>query len=521
VNLTFEDSAGSLAPGGDVTPVSGNYLPTDQNDFENLDFFPAGSAQDSDSSIPQVPGTINFALPYGNSAQTHYTNTNIYTFGEAFNGAPATGAWSLYTYSGNALNMSSGWCITLDVNTGVGTTTTVVSNHQKGTTGQPIILTATVTVTSSGDPVTSGGTVTFTDVTTSTTLQSNVAVNPSNGQAVTNAISSLSEGDHLISAVYSGTSTDNPSNSSPYWQREDNATAVTKVSNTEFQYCNSGPVIIGPSVPGAFTPNPSNIFVNGLPGSFQSMTLTLNNFSVPDGGQLDAIASMIEGPTGAALDFFSDTGSSSTDTQIANIGNYVFADGNATVPNSTANLSPGTYEPTAYQYWNGGPDTFHPSTGGTYSGMTLTPFYPLPSAICYAQPYDYDGCGSANGFDFTEGAHNVFAGKDPNGTWSLFLTKNGIGGGSDSEGATAGWCLDLTVTPPTVSVTTESTDTFSQGQQNAPLTINIDNNGTTGPTGDPTTAHSDPMKVTATLNSAFTFASGSGTNWDCSASSGQ
>jgi hypothetical protein len=519
VNLTFEDSASSYAPGGDVTPASGSYLPSDQNDFENLDAFPAGSAQISDSSIPQVPGTLNFALPYGDTNLTYRPYTNIYTFGQAFSGAPATGAWSLYTYSGNAISLDSGWCITLDVNSGAGTTTTVTSSQQKGTTGQPITLTATVTLTAGGAPVTSGGTVTFTDETTSTTLQSGVPVNTTTGQATTNSITSLSEGDHLISAVYSGTASDNPSDSSPFWQREDNATAVTNPSANTWQFCNAGKVTIGPSVPGAFTPNPSNIFVKSLPGAFQSMTLTLNNFSVPDGGQLDAIASMIEGPTGAALDFFSDTGDSEVETQIANAGAYIFADGNPTVPDTSANLNPGTYEPTAYEYWAGGPDTFHPSSGGTYSGSTFTPFYPLPSAICYAQPYGYAGCGSSAHYDFTEGTDNVFGGKDPIGTWSLFLTKNGEGGGSETEGAMNGWCLDLTETPPMVTVNaSHSPSSFSQGEQSAEITVGITNNGA-GSTGDPT-GGSAPMTVTDTLNSAFTYVSGSGTNWSCS-NSGQ
>ena len=48
-----------------------------------------------------------------------------------------------------------------------------------------------------------------------------------------------------------------------------------------------------------------------------------------------------------------------------------------------------------------------------------------------------------------------------------------------------------------------------------PFTVNITNNGP-GPTGDPT-AGKNPLTVTDTLNSAFSYANFSGTGWSCSA----
>ena len=49
-----------------------------------------------------------------------------------------------------------------------------------------------------------------------------------------------------------------------------------------------------------------------------------------------------------------------------------------------------------------------------------------------------------------------------------------------------------------------------------PFTVNIANNNGPGPTGDPT-GGKNPLTVTDTLNSAFSYASFSGTGWSCSA----
>ena len=66
-----------------------------------------------------------------------------------------------------------------------------------------------------------------------------------------------------------------------------------------------------------------------------------------------------------------------------------------------------------------------------------------------------------------------------------------------------------------MSATASHSGTFTQGQQSAPLTVNITNNGP-GATGDPT-GGANPLTVTDTLNSAFAYAGFSGTGWSCSA----
>jgi ribosomal protein S11 len=493
VNLTFEDSAGAYVP-TTSPPLSGTYLPTDNNEDVNPDSFPASNAPTVDSSIPQVPGTINFAAPYG-SDTTRYTHTNILTFGEAFNGASADGDWALYSLAPESLTVNFGWCITLSLNTGTATTTAVTSSQNPQTTGQSVTITATVTA--GGDPVTSGGTVTFTDTTGSTpvTLAPNVALNGS-GVASFNT-SSLTEGDHEITANYSGTSSDNASFGS-MWQRINTATTVTNVNSNTWKYCNPGAVQSFSGYPaGPFTPNPSNIFVTNLPGTLNTVSVQLTGFSVPVTENLDELASLVEGPTGAALDFFSNTTQGSSGNSTASSGNYIFADSAGSfVSSGNTNLSPGSYEPTAYESYLAIPDSFTSSVSGQY---------PAPLSFSYA-PNTSFGSFSTFGNVFTNGSN-------ANGRWSLFF--NTTDGAQGTIGAANGWCVNLTENLPSLAQPTLAhAGSFSPGEQNAAYTVNITNNGP-GSTGDPT--GSSPLKVTDILNSAFTYSTFAGTGWSCSA----
>ncbi len=472
VNLTISDTGTQLNP--DATPVSGTYLPYDGNTDNNPDTFPSSPSPGIDGNIPQAPAT-------GNHPQTIGT----YTLQQAFSGAPADGDWALYL-TGEAPVTVNSWCIDLSINTGAATTTTVSSNHQHATFGQSVQITATVSSTSTVNQ----GTVTFTDTTTGTpvTLASNVAV--SNG-AATYTTSGLAEGDHKITATYSGTSSYDASFGSVE-QRVDRATVVTNVSGNTWRYCNPGAVTIQESLSGAYTPNPSNIFVTGLPGAFASAALTLDNFSVTATATYETEA-LIEGPTGTALDFFANTGG--VNYEVIESGNYTFEDGGTEVPDSGTNINPGTYAPTAYAFYAGGADTF-----------TSSYFYPAPGSFSLAGP-----AGTAT-------FSSVFPDTlNPNGTWSLFFNQH-YGEDAQVDGAANGWCMQLTGTPPVVVANVPGTGSFTQGQQGS-FTVDIENNGP-GSTGDPS-GGSDPMTVTDTLNSAFTFASGTGSGWNCGSSSGQ
>ena len=203
----------------------------------------------------------------------------------------------------------------------------------------------------------------------------------------------------------------------------------------------------------------------------------------------------MEGPTGAALDFFSNTTQGSSGNSTASSGNYVFEDSaGALVSSGNTNLTPGDYKPTAYESYLAILDSFTSSASGQY---------PAPATFSYAAPYGSSSPTFAN----------VFNGSNANGTWSLFF--NTTDGAQGTIGAANGWCVNLTENLPSLAQPTLAhAGTFSQGEQNAAYTVNITNNGP-GATGDP--SGSNPLKVTDILNSAFTYSSFTGTSWSCSA----
>ncbi len=462
-----EACTGGSGPNCDLQ--SGTYGPTD--DHLTADSFITQAA----SPAPPSP---NYPEPYGGGTAE--------TLGQAFSGAAAAGNWLLYIENDSGaypLSLSGGWCIDLTLNTGSPTTTVVTFNNDPATTGQSVQITATVT--SGGNPVTTG-TVTFTD-SVAGVLGSPVTLGGA-GTAVYSS-SAFTEGDHHITATYNGSASYNTSFGTK-WLRVDDPTTVSAVNDTTWQYCNTG-AVLGQSM-GAYTPNPSNIFVTNFPGTLNAVAVDLNNFSIYQETP-PYLASLIEAPSGAALDFFSNTGGLGTEQ--ANAGNYIFEDSaSAEVPESEANITPGSYKPTSYQPSYASQDSFISSQSG---------FYNAPSSFNTAPPKASATFAST----FTSGSN-------PDGTWSLFFNQHIAA--TDPSGATNGWCVQLAENPPVVTVLVPSTSTFTQGQQGASFTVTVNNTGP-GSTGDPTLG-SDPMTVTDTLNSAFTYANFSGTGWSCSAS---
>ena len=435
-----------------------------------------------DSFITQsgspAPPSPNYPLPYGGSSAE--------TFEQAFGGATSTGNWLLYIEndSGEPLSLSGGWCIDLTLNTGSPTTTTITSSQDPATTGSSVSFTATVK--SGGSPVTTGS-VTFLDNGNPPTGGDNVIALNNAGQAVFTT-SQLTEGDHKITASYAGASGYDESESF-VWQRIDDATTIS-VGSGVYSYCNTGAVLL-PSPPankGAYTPDPSNIFVTNLPGTVNAVSLTLDNFYTYSDSIFE-MESLVSGPAGA-LDFFSLAGASNT---VVSAGNYTFEDGQTPVPQ--ANFGAGTYGPASY---NSGVDSFFSSA--SLNPSTSDPFYSAPSSFFYASPH-----GSST-FD------SVFGGNNGNGTWSLFFNQLN---NSSPAGAQNGWCLSFKENAPSVTATLPDTGTFAQGQHSASFTVSIVNNGP-GSTGDPT-GGSNPMTVTDTLNAALTYSTYSGTGWNCSA----
>lgn len=502
--LNFYDSAG-IYPNPANNPTSPyDYEASDTNGTVNADTFPASSAPTYDTTIPQVPETINYGYDAADPSETRGPASE--TFASSFGGVTADGDWVLYPFEGDAYGetISGGWCIDLTLNTGTPTTTSVASSANPATTGTAVTLTSTVTADSS--PVASGGTATYLDndadptCTTGCSSGSNVVNLNGSGQAafpftglyytISTGVSgdnttyeNVYEGDHAFTVDYSGTATDNPSIGSIV-QRMDNATTISSGSGGSFNACNAGPILSGQGSHGAFTPNPSNIFVTNLPGTVNAVTLTLENL-YSYGAGANELESLVEGPTGAALDFFSSAGDGNT---ILSEGNYNFADAaSGEVPDSS--FGPGAYQPTAYQNNNSSADSFTSSASG---------FYNKPNSFNYAAPH-----GSS---DFA----GTFNGTIPNGTWSLFFNEAAP---EDSMGVANGWCLNFVENPPVAAATLTNSSPFTQGEQGAQFAVNVTNSGP-GSTGDPT--GTNPMTVSYTPNGAFTSPSGSGTGWSCS-----
>ncbi len=282
----------------------------------------------------------------------------------------------------------------------VPTTTTISSNLNPSFTGNNVTFTATVT--SGGNPVTLG-TVTFTEG--ATILAANVNLNGS-GQAGF-SISTLTEGSHNITATYNGTSSFLTSNGSGT-QTVNNVTVVNGNS-----FCNVGVITLNDGNPGGITgtpatPYPSNIFVSGLVGTIQSITVDLNGLTHNRASDIDLL---LVAPTGGKFLMMTGVGQFSLYSNT----NLTLSDAAASALPQVGAIPSGTYRPASYE---------------------LTNIFPAPAP---ASPYNQPATQGAATFA------SVFNGLDPNGTWSLYATDDTTNIiGSISKG----WCLNINTPPP-------------------------------------------------------------------------
>ena len=362
-NLTFDDTAASQIPFNfSSTPPGGNqsFRPSS---YKSAFVFPA-----------PAPASYNNAAPGGGASAK--------TFTSAFNGTSPNGDWALYIAdnANRALSITGGWCLNFTQASGIATTTTVAGSPNRSNGGAAVAVTATVRNSSTNALITIG-TVTFTE--NGNTLAAAVPV--SNGVASFNT-STLSEGDHTITATYNDVTNTNSLSFGSYVQRVDNATGAPTVNGNIFTFCNPGAIVIpGPnnaSNIGAASPNPSNIFASNVPGTLTTVGVDLKTAHFD---RLDFISSLLVGPgqnTAAAFDFFSQTGNGTAPGS----GNYSFADANASlVP--TGAIAAGNYKPTSY----GAASTFFGSTSGFFT-LQRDPTIarqrpaPEPSRACTAAP---------------------------------------------------------------------------------------------------------------------------------------
>src|SRR5262249_3201166 len=149
---------------------------------------------------------------------------------------------------------------------------------------------------------------------------------------------------HQIVASFSGALTDLAPSIAKLDQRVNAATTKAVASGNVYTYCNRG----GIKVPGlglstgAAGPYHSNIFVTNLPETVRAPTVSLEGFSTND--QADLL-SLLVGPGGNNLDFFSLTGSNPTNP--VSPFNVTFDDTAANIINQNLATS-GSFKPTSF-----------------------------------------------------------------------------------------------------------------------------------------------------------------------------
>ena len=305
--------------------------------------------------------------------------------------------------------------------------------------------TITATVTSGGNPVTLGAVSFFAGA---QALATNVSLNSSGQASFTfNTVTGsplLGEGTHVITANYSG-ATGFSSSTGSITQVVDRATQVT--GNT---FCNTGKLTMSTAANGPAAVYPSKIFVSGLSGQTQSVTLELKGFSHPF---TDDVNLLLVSPTGQKFVPFAYI-SNLTATSNANI---VLDDNAANALPTTGGIASGTYRPS------------HGLNGSTFNQAT----FPAPAP---AQPYQNAAPGGSATFTST------FAGASPNGTWTLYAVNWGGTSGAGLREIANGWCLTIgTSSDPATTTTTSVTPTPSALNQSVTISALVTNSSNGSP----------------------------------------
>ena len=384
INMTFSDAAATAVPTGAGSSI------------------PAGTYRPTDAANQGGDGGDNFPAPGPGTTFSSPAPTGTATFASVFNGINPNGNWSLYieddSLGGGVSTISGGW--SLDITTAgaaAPTTTTVASSLNPSLIANPVTFTSTVT--SSGNPVTTG-TVAFTQNGTTLPGCSAVALNGSGQAACTAAGNTLPEGTLLIRATYSGTASFATSNGT----LNQVVNRPTVVSGTQF--CNNGGITLPDQ--GSASVYPSNITVSGLPASIGRLIIVLNNVNAPRAQDIDLL---LVGPGGQALKIVSDSGNATAITGV----NLAIADSGATQLPSGSTITSGTFKPTDIDV-PALPDSFPAPAPGAFSS-------PAPTGIATLA--------------------SVFNTTNPNGNWSLYAVDDSLGGSTSTIGS---WCLNVIVT---------------------------------------------------------------------------
>ncbi len=505
VDIHFSDGGSTLLPnGGGLT--GGIFKPTDYNASPNDD---QGGVLGFPAPAPQsgflFPDTLGGFVPGGPQ-----------TFQTAFNGAGATGTWSLYVMNKgtNTGGVSNGWCLNFTVNPNLHSTNTALNASPAASyTSAPFstkfppvpandYVTLTATVTS--DQAVNQGTVTFTENGNNLVCGFGGSANGSivvGGTAICRT-TFTTEGNHTIRAQYhDGSLTGFGDSNGTTLERTDSHStrsplATTVSATTTYSYCNPAQIHIpgftAAAAPG--NPYPSNVFINDIPGTIKNVAVSIPDLN-PQQGSLQDLTSMLVGPNQNitdSLDVMSHVGRNASgfaiNITLDDAGNKGHFTQDVSDPTS------GAWQPTSF----GSPVYPALIPPGPYPPPVGTPQYAFPSgAFTFASVY---GSGPANT-------------RTGLGTWSLFqqTTANGDVIVEGNGTTVPGWCMTITINPPVLTITKSDQGMhFRQGQQAAMVYTLLVHNSGPGPTGG-------KLSVSDALPTGLTGSPtpGSGTGWTC------
>jgi hypothetical protein len=372
---------------------------------------------DQSSSWPAATATINVkptAYP-DSSSPTNYVSpgpgipahsahpAGSDTLASVFTGAIAAGAWKLFVvdhFQSDKVSFT-GWDLILTVAANQAATSTTASSSANPSfaagANSGVTLTASVSA-AKGSPT---GSIQFRDGVnairgcTASPLSSAI----SNTASATCSTTFVTEGDHPITAVYTGAGTFAGSTSATLHQYVRNH-STNPAPN---KFCNAGPI----AVPGQANtmPYPSVIEVVVV-NTVATLTVSLNGLAAPNG--TGGIKVLLVGPGGSkSLALFSAAGFSANQPPV----NVTFSDNAASPAAKNGALSSGIYRPSTYD-------------------RPAIPSPPPPAPQVPAM------------LSISKTLAATFGGSAANGDWSLFVFNNS--GSGLSASVLEGWCINIT-----------------------------------------------------------------------------
>lgn len=442
--IRLDDLAVNALPGSGAV-VSGTYRPS--HGLNGIVASPVTFV------APAPAGPYNSAAPVG-----------LATFASTFSGASPNGTWTLYavnwanTATAGTREIANGWCLTVGTSSDPATTITPSVTPTPSALGQSVTIAAQVRRANDGQPINAVGTVTFKEG--NAVIAGPIAVGADGTVSFTT--SSLIQGAHFIDAVYSGVPGSFGGSSGQVLHHVDAAT--TNPSSGRF--CNATPLTFANAITSG-SPYPTRINASGLAGTLAKVTLELNGLSHQFPDDMDM---MLTGPNGNSLIAFSDAGGGAA---VSGITLVLDSSAASVLPDSTS-LSSGTFRPADYEV---GTDTF-PS--------------PAPSTNRFSAS--------------TTTLATAFSNSNPNGLWTLWTRNDGAGaqGGGTLAG---GWCVNLTMNAPALTVSKTHTVNFVQGQVGAQYAVTVGSNGPGNTAGTISVVDNPPVGMTITGMS--------GAGWTC------